>query len=224
MKNATFEKVNFGGIPFWFVASEDDFSAGESVIIQLKYGGESKETICKYLGKSSRSGEKIYSIIPNNKTRNKKENRLEKRLNWVGSAENKSNEYYKKNTQYRDFLSLAEPIKIGHHSEKRHRGIFEKYENNMRKSIEFDEKAELHKEKAENIERQLSQDIYIDDLDVFPRIHQKINALETKKEMIKKHNKENPDNKIPSYVLTNLGAVLRKEKKRLETLKRVYLP
>jgi hypothetical protein len=53
----------------------------------------------------------------------------------------------------KEFLSLGEPIKIGHHSEKRHRALLERNWNRMEKSMEFANKAEEQKEKAKYWEK-----------------------------------------------------------------------
>ncbi len=49
----------------------------------------------------------------------------------------------------RDFLILAEPIKVGHHSEKRHRALIERNWARMGKSVEYADKASEHESKAE---------------------------------------------------------------------------
>lgn len=41
----------------------------------------------------------------------------ERRREWAASAVRRSNEYYNKSNKDKDFLSLGEPIKVGHHSE-----------------------------------------------------------------------------------------------------------
>jgi hypothetical protein len=46
-------------------------------------------------------------------------------------------------------LALGEPIKIGHHSEKRHRALIERNWNRMGKSVEETRKAEEYNERAE---------------------------------------------------------------------------
>jgi hypothetical protein len=68
---------------------------------------------------------------------------------WAGSAERKSNEYHEASNEGRDFLRLAEPIKIGHHSEKRHRALIERNRNRMNKAVEFSDKAESYESRAE---------------------------------------------------------------------------
>ena len=53
----------------------------------------------------------------------------------------KSNDYYNASNEGKEFLSIGEPIKIGHHSEKRHRALIERNWNRMGKSVEFEKKA-----------------------------------------------------------------------------------
>ena len=65
------------------------------------------------------------------------------------AAEEKSEQYWKKSNKDADFLSLGEPIKVGHHSEKGHRKIIEQAWNNTGKSVEFSKKADQLKERAE---------------------------------------------------------------------------
>lgn len=51
------------------------------------------------------------------------------------------------------FLSLGEPIKVGHHSEKRHRKAIDDAWNNMGKSVEFSDKAAEHERVAKYWEK-----------------------------------------------------------------------
>ena len=75
--------------------------------------------------------------------------KAERYQNWANSAQQKSNEYFEASQEGKDFLSLAEPIKVGHHSEKRHRALIDRNWARMGKSVEFSEKAESHESKAE---------------------------------------------------------------------------
>lgn len=81
------------------------------------------------------------------------QNRADRRNRWAAIAEKKSNDYYERSNKDRAFLSLGEPVKVGHHSEKRHRKIIEEQWNNMGKSVAFSEKAEAHESKADYWER-----------------------------------------------------------------------
>lgn len=64
-------------------------------------------------------------------------------------AENKSTAYWEASSEGKDFLVLGEPIKIGHHSEKRHRSLIERNHNRMHKSVEQSKIAEGHESKAD---------------------------------------------------------------------------
>jgi len=68
---------------------------------------------------------------------------------WAMSAKEKSDHYYKASQKDRDFLALMEPIKIGHHSEKKHRRAIEQAYNNTGRAISFEEKAQNHLDNAE---------------------------------------------------------------------------
>ena len=72
---------------------------------------------------------------------------------WAESAERKSKEYFDKSNKDRDFLSLGEPIKVGHHSERRHRKAIEDAWNNTGKAVAFSDKATEHESKAKYWEK-----------------------------------------------------------------------
>jgi len=65
------------------------------------------------------------------------------------NAEQKSTKYWKASHEGAEFLALGEPIKIGHHSEKRHRALIERNHNRMNKSVEFSNIAEDYTRRAE---------------------------------------------------------------------------
>ena len=93
----------------------------------------------------------FYSIIRadgfNNQTRSA--TKAEKITGWAATAEKKFNQFYEASQEGRDFLSLGEPIKVGHHSEGRHRALIERNNNRMKKAIEAKEQAEKYIQKAE---------------------------------------------------------------------------
>ncbi len=67
---------------------------------------------------------------------------------WSASATEKSNSYYQASREGSEFLSMGEPIKVGHHSETRHRNLIGRNWDRMGKSVEFNEKAEDHLDRA----------------------------------------------------------------------------
>ena len=60
----------------------------------------------------------------------------------------KSEQYCRASDEGSEFLSLGEPIKVGHHSGKRHRALIERNWKRMGKSVEFAEKAKDAESKA----------------------------------------------------------------------------
>ena len=140
--------------PCVFLAEcERKHEKGDIVTITTKYGKENEHIIHNLVKEVN--GLYYYSITRadgfNSQTRLL--NKAEKRKEWAEKSKIKSDEYYEKSNENRDFLSLGEPIKVGHHSEKKHRRIIDNSWNNMGKSVEFNEKAKEHNEKAESYER-----------------------------------------------------------------------
>lgn len=74
--------------------------------------------------------------------------KAEKYNGYAANAEKRSVQYYEASQEGRDFLSLGEPIKVGHHSEKRHRALIERNWNRMGKSVAESEKAQTYEDKA----------------------------------------------------------------------------
>ena len=113
------------------------------------------------------------------------------------NAEKKSNEYYEKSNQHRDFLSLGEPIKVGHHSERRHRKIIEQAHNNMGKSIEQSERVETYESKAAYWESK-ANDINLSMPESIDYFEFKLNQAKEKHTLLK----EDPSKRSHSYSLT----------------------
>ncbi|WP_028778727.1 DUF3560 domain-containing protein [Shimazuella kribbensis] len=84
----------------------------------------------------------------------------------------------------------GEPIKVGHHSEKRHRKLFEKAHNDMGKAVDASNKAEYYEAKAEAIEINKEYIIYSDDEDAIFKLEKKLQDLKENHELMKRINKE----------------------------------
>lgn len=84
-------------------------------------------------------------------TKDRARKKAELYVKWADNAEQKSKEILA--TFQRDYgqFDWTEPIKRGHHSQRRHEKVFEHRDSVMRKSIELDEKAKRFREKAENL-------------------------------------------------------------------------
>lgn len=115
---------------------------GETIIVTTKYG---KENDCIVFNLIYQKDEYFYYSIVRADGFNAQEfakKKAERLQNASLNAENKSNAYWEASNEGQDFLSLHEPIKIGHHSEKRHRALIERNHDRMSKAVEFSRKAE----------------------------------------------------------------------------------
>ena len=135
--------------PNVFVAKcEGQHEKGEVIDVTTKYGKENECIIFNLIGK--KDGFYYYSIVRADgfNVQEWAKAKAEKRKEWAASAEKKSTEYFERSNKDREFLSLGEPIKVGHHSEKRHRRMIEEVHNNMGKCVEYSDKAASHEDKA----------------------------------------------------------------------------
>jgi len=136
--------------PNVFVAKcTETHSKGDLVVLTTKYGKENEVIIFNLI--FEKDGFFYYSFVRadgfNSQEYAKK--RAEKLENQASKKEAKSDEYWKASDEGKDFLVLAEPIKIGHHSEKRHRALIERNHNRMNKAVELSKEAETIEQRAE---------------------------------------------------------------------------
>lgn len=128
---------------------------GEVIPVTTKRGKENDSIVFNFIGKSKDDNFYYYSIVREDgfNVQEHAKRKAEKLQNAALNAEKKSNEYYEKSNEGKEFLSLGEPIKIGHHSERRHRNLIERNFNRMGKSVEMSKKAETYESRAEYWER-----------------------------------------------------------------------
>lgn len=136
--------------PNVFLAKCDEkHEKGEIIAVTTKYGKENDSIVFNLI--AEKNGFYYYSIVRADglNVQEWAKRRAERRQNWAESAAAKSEEYYKKSQKDKDFLSLGEPIKVGHHSEKRHRKALADALDNMGKSVAYDDKVKEHERVAE---------------------------------------------------------------------------
>ncbi len=134
-----------------FVAKcEERHEKGETIVLTTKYGKE-HECIVFNLVARNKEGFYFYSIVRADgfNAQEFAKKKAERYQQWAQNAEAKSDQLWEASNEGRDFLSLGEPIKIGHHSEKRHRALIERNHNRMSKAVEVGKKVEQHESKAE---------------------------------------------------------------------------
>lgn len=122
---------------------------GAVIPVTTKYGKENNSIVFNLIYEAD--GFFYYSIIREDgfNVQEWSKRRAEKLNMASDNATKKSNQYWNASVKDKDFLSLGEPVKIGHHSERRHRKIIDQAYNNMSKSVEFSKKSEQYSQRAE---------------------------------------------------------------------------
>lgn len=141
-------------MPNVFLAKcEEKQIPGSVILLSTKYGKENECIVFNLI--YEKDGFFYYSIVREDgfDSREWAKRRAEKLNNASANATKKSNEYYQASHEGKDFLALAEPIKVGHHSEKRHRALIERNWNRMGKSVEYADKASGYDQRAEYWEK-----------------------------------------------------------------------
>lgn len=178
----------------------------------------------------------------------KKANRLERYERLVAKYKAESNSRYERAKSLLSVIPMGQPILVGHHSESGHRSLLKKSDNNMRKSVEADKKADYYEGRAESIES--NNAISSDDPNATERLAEKVKRLQANQDLMKRVNKFYPQYKknpalldeqdfsevikkfirewvpmysfekvpFPRYSLSNNNANISTAKKRLEKL------
>lgn len=122
---------------------------GEEIQLETKYGKEHDCIVFNFL--LERDGFFYYSIVRSDgfNVQECAKRKAERLQTAAINAEKKSDSYYKASNEGADFLSLGEPIKAGHHSERRHRALIERNFNRMGKSVEASKQAKTYESRAE---------------------------------------------------------------------------
>ena len=190
---------------------------GSEILVTTKYGKENESIVYNLI--FEKDGFYYYSIIRADgyNLQERAKAKAEKLQNWANSAQQKSNQYFEASQEGKDFLSLAEPIKIGHHSEKRHRALIERNWSRMGKSVEFSEKAESHESKAEYWAKKTNT--------INLSMPESVEFYEYKVEdakMTHEFYKQNPDKREHSFSLTYAKKAVNEAEKNLEIAKKLW--
>ncbi len=141
--------------PNVFVAQCDQmYQKGDIIQLETKYGKVNDCIVFNLLAQKDLTY--YYSIVRADgyNIQERAKAKAERLNQWAASADAKSDKYYEASQEGKDFLVLAEPKKIGHHSEKRHRALIDRNWNRMGKSVEFGNKAKDYEERSEYWEKQ----------------------------------------------------------------------
>ena len=202
-----------------FVAKcEEQHEKGETITLTTKYGKE-HECIVFNLVARGKDGCFYYSIVRADgyNVQERAKAKAERYQKWAVSAESKSSQYWEASHEGRDFLSLGEPIKVGHHSEKRHRALIERNHNRMGKCVEESKKAEEHESKSDYWTRK-ANDINLSMPESVEFYEYKVEEAKIKHEFYK----ANPDKREHSFSLTYAKKAVNEAEKNLATAKKLW--
>jgi len=129
----------------WLAKTEETKEKGETILIANKYGREAEHLVHNLI--LSKDGYNYYSVERLGDTY--AERKAKRWKDAAAKTEKKADEFYDRSNKDREFLVLAEPIKIGHHSERRHRKIIEECQNNTKKWCENIDKSKQQELKSE---------------------------------------------------------------------------
>jgi hypothetical protein len=198
--------------PNVFVAKcEEEHSKGSTIILTTKYGQEHENEVHSFLGKTA-DNFFLYSITRADgfNAQKRAENKVEKLEGYAANAEKRSTEAWEASHEGKDFLSLGEPIKIGHHSERRHRALIARNWARMDKSVAESQKAEDYRNRTEYWKGKANE--------INLSMPESLNFYEFKLEEAKKKHKflkDNPEARAHSYSLTYANKEVKETEKNL---------
>lgn len=128
---------------------EQEYQKGDTIQVTTKYGKENECIVFNLMGK--KDGCFFYSVVRADgfNTQEWAKRRAEKLQGAAVKCEQKSGQLWEASREGREFLALGEPIKVGHHSEKRHRALIERNHDRMHKAVEMEHKAESYESRIE---------------------------------------------------------------------------
>ena len=141
----------------------------------------------------------------------RRKQRIERYKRLSEKSKEKSDQYMNSNANRTlSRIPLGQPILTDHYSARSHSRLIERANNNIRKSIEEDNKSKFYSDRAESSEN--SKVIYGDDPQAIQKLEDKLTRLENERRAIKSREHY-------TWELTNIGAIIRETKKRIERIK-----
>ena len=138
----------------WVAECDEKHNKGEIITLETQYG---KEVECEVYNLVAEKNGKFYYSIVRLEEASYAERKAEKYRNSQNLHESKSHEWHEKSQEGAEFLRLAEPIKIGHHSEHRHRALIERNWNRIGNAVREQKIADEKARKAEYWEAKVEE-------------------------------------------------------------------
>ena len=198
----------------WVAECEEEYEKGDIIQLETKYG---KEVDCEVYNLISKKNNMFYYSIVRVEEKTFAERKAEEYQNASKNSMAKSNERMSAAQEGREFLALGEPIKVGHHSENRHRALIERNNTRMEKSLEYAEKSEEQQQKAEYWEEKAKE--------ITLAMPESILYFEEKLGKAIEYHKGLKDGSIPkthSYSMTYANKDVKELKKKVEIAKLLW--
>lgn len=165
----------------WLAECDMPHEKGDTIEVVNKYGQEREHIVFNLI--SEMNGKFYYSIVRADgfNAQERAKRKAEALQGYAINAESRSDKLWEASNEGADFLALGEPIKVGHHSEKRHRALIERNHNRRHKAMEEKEKAAQLLSRAEywakrtdevNLSMPESVEYYEHKLEVAMQLHQ----------------------------------------------------
>lgn len=184
---------------------------GECIVLTSKYGTETEVEVHNLVKQDGEHYYYSFTRCDGTNSQTRAAAKAERLQGYSDNAMARSEKYFEAANEGREFLRLAEPIKIGHHSEKRHRALIERNAKRMDKSVAEMKKAESYADKIAYWEKMAGKiDLSMpESLEYF--------GLEVEK--AKKHHqelKEHPEKRAHGYSLTYAKKAVNEAEKKLK--------
>lgn len=121
---------------------------GAEIIVTTRRGKENECIVHNLM--YEKNGYYFYSITRADgfDSREYAKKKAERFQTFADNAQSRGDEWFEKSNEGAEFLKLAEPIKVGHHSEKRHRALIERNTKRMRNAMNEYRKIDSYENKA----------------------------------------------------------------------------
>lgn len=195
----------------WIAKCDAPHEKGDHIFIQTKYEKENECIVHNLIGKKNECW--YYSITRADGFSHREwvERKKEKLEYSAERYMQKSDHYYERSNKDQDFLSLGEPIKVGHHSERRHRRMISQAQENASKFVENREKSQELSKRAE------AWASHVDDVNL--SMPESLEYFRKKYEAAEKYHLEMKEGKIPrthSYSLVYANNASKDMQKKLK--------
>lgn len=150
----------------WLAKTEQKHEKGDIIEVANKYGDEKEHIVHNLI--LERGGFFYYSITRADgyDAQERAKNKADRLLGASSNAKGRADAHWKRSEKDSEFLRLAEPVKIGHHSEKRHRAALENAWNQTGRAVgseklsqEYASRAEYWQAKSEEINLSMPESV-----------------------------------------------------------------